>query len=180
MRALTISTGLFLMGTMVIAQQPAAKPAIPEIRTYTSSGEVAAFIVRAKRERKADQVVFSQKLLSLAPYNASLEYRAIAGTASVHEREAEIFYIVEGTGTLVTGGKLVNETRKDSTNLAGTAIEGGVSQTVSKGDFVIVPENTPHWFSAINGNGVLVNMTMHLPRPVPPFAELETLVAPAQ
>jgi mannose-6-phosphate isomerase-like protein (cupin superfamily) len=176
MRAFAISIALMLMGTTVVAQQPAANPAVPDV-TYTSSAEVAAFIVKAKHERKADQVVFSEKVLSLAPYKVSLEYRAIPGTASVHEREAEIFYIVEGTGTLVTGGKLVKETRTNPTNLSGTAIEGGTSQTVSKGDFVVVPENTPHWFSAINGNGVLVNVSMHLPRPVPSFAELEKLVA---
>ena len=88
MRTFAISIALLTIGTMAVAQQPAAKPAAPEIRTYTSSAEVAAFIVRAKSERKADQVVFSQKLLSLAPYNVNLEYRAIAGTASVHEREA--------------------------------------------------------------------------------------------
>jgi quercetin dioxygenase-like cupin family protein len=38
-------------------------------------------------------------------------------------------------------------------------------QALAKGDFVIVPENTPHWFSKINGT--LVLMSLHLPRPVP-------------
>ena len=48
--------------------------------------------------------------------------------------------------------------------LAKAKNEGGMSQTVAKGDFIIVPENAPHWFSAING--VFVLMTLHVPRPV--------------
>ena len=37
-----------------------------------------------------------------------------------------------------------------------------MSRTISKGDFVIVPENTPHWFSKIDGT--LVLMSLHVPR----------------
>ncbi|HVV47265.1 MAG TPA: cupin domain-containing protein, partial [Bryobacteraceae bacterium] len=87
------------------------------------------------------------------------------GAASVHEKEAEYFYVIDGSATLVTGGKLVNEKRTNAENLTGTAIEGGMTRNIAKGDFIVVPENTPHWFSPINGT--LVLMSMHVPRPVP-------------
>ena len=48
-----------------------------------------------------------------------------------------------------------------SANRNGTAIEGGTSRRVSKGDFVMVPPGTGHWFSAIDGT--LVVMSLHLP-----------------
>jgi mannose-6-phosphate isomerase-like protein (cupin superfamily) len=70
--------------------------------------------------------------------------------------------VVDGSATLVTGGKLVNE-KSNGDNLSGTAIEGGSPRQVAKGDFVIVPENTPHWFSTINGTITL--MSFRLPRP---------------
>jgi quercetin dioxygenase-like cupin family protein len=38
-----------------------------------------------------------------------------------------------------------------------------VTRRVAKGDFIMVPEGTPHWFSAIDGTIVL--MSLHLPRP---------------
>lgn len=151
---------------VVVAQQSAKQTAPPEMKTYTSAADVQALVAQKK----------GAPLLTAAPYSANMEYRASVGPAAVHEREAEIFYIIEGTGTLVTGGKLVNETRTNPTNLSGTAVEGGSSRTVSKGDFVLVPEGTPHWFSAIGGNGVLIDMSIHVPRPVPSFAELEKLV----
>ena len=60
--------------------------------------------------------------------------------------------------------RLVNERRTNANNLTGTAIEGGTPRDLAKGDFVVVPENTPHWFSAVNGSIIL--MTMHVPRTV--------------
>jgi mannose-6-phosphate isomerase-like protein (cupin superfamily) len=104
-----------------------------------------------------------QSLLQLAPYTANLEYRGAVGPAAVHEKEAELFYVIDGSGTLVTGGKLAGETRTNAENLSGTAIDGGETQNVAKGDFFVVPENTPHWFSKINGT--LVLMSLHVPRP---------------
>jgi len=73
-----------------------------------------------------------------------------------------MFFVIDGSGTLVTGGKLVGETRTNAENLSGTAIDGGASRNVAKGDYFIVPENTPHWFSKINGT--LVLMSLHVPR----------------
>jgi hypothetical protein len=75
-----------------------------------------------------------------------------------------MFYVIDGSGTLITGGKLVGET-KNGDNLSGTAIEGGTPQAVAKGDFIIVPENTGHSFSEIKST--LVLMSFHVPRPVP-------------
>ena len=135
------------------------------MKTFISSSDVAALIAKAKSERKANQPIVAQPLLRLAPYNASLEYRAAVGPAAVHEKEAEMFYVIDGSATLVTGGKLTEEKRTNAENLSGSGIEGGTPRAVSKGDFIIVPENTPHWFSAINGTVVL--MSLHVPRPVP-------------
>jgi mannose-6-phosphate isomerase-like protein (cupin superfamily) len=159
MRAFAMILTLTAWTVAAVAQQPAAS----EPKTYSSAADVAALLAKAKAERK-DQPLISERILQLAPYNANLEYRASVGPAAVHETEAELFYVIEGSGTIMTGGKLVNEKRTNAANLTGTAIEGGTSRAVAKGDFIIVPEKTPHWFSAINGTIVL--MTLHVPRPV--------------
>ena len=100
-------------------------------------------------------------MIRLDQYNVSLEYRAAVANAAVHETEAELFYVIDGSATLVTGGKLRNETRTNAANLSGSGIDGGVSRRVAKGDFIMVPEGVPHWFSAIDGTVVL--MSLHLP-----------------
>jgi mannose-6-phosphate isomerase-like protein (cupin superfamily) len=169
MRTFAVSIALSVVTAaavaVALARPPAPQMAPPE-----------ALIAKSKSDRKPDQAAFNSRLLSFDPYSVNMEYRAGIGPAAVHEREAEVFYIIDGTATMITGGKLTNETRTNPANLSGTGVEGGMTRTVSKGDFIVVPEGTPHFFSAIGGNGVLVDMSIHLPRPVPSFAELEKLV----
>jgi mannose-6-phosphate isomerase-like protein (cupin superfamily) len=132
------------------------------MKVFSSSADVAALAAQAKSERKENQPLVSKPILRLAPYNASLEYRASVGPAAVHEKEAEFFYVIDGSATMVTGGKLTSESRTNAENLTGKGIEGGSSRNVAKGDFIVVPENTPHWFSTINGSITL--MSLHVPR----------------
>ena len=156
MRAIGLSLALLLVEA-AIAQQPPA-----QTKTYSSSADVAALNTKASSERKDGQPLVTERILQLAPYNANLEYRASVGPATIHEKEAEMFYVIEGSATMVTGGKLIKESRTNAENLTGTGIESGMSRNVAKGDFIIVPENTPHWFSAINGKIIL--MSIHVPR----------------
>ncbi|HZS51701.1 MAG TPA: cupin domain-containing protein [Bryobacterales bacterium] len=156
MRAIAISFA-FTLGAAILAAQSQS------VKTFSSAKDVEALIAKAKSERKDNQPVVTERILQLPPYNANLEYRAAVGPASIHEREAEIFYVIDGSATMVTGGKLVDESRTNPNNLTGKGIEGGSSREIGKGDFIVVPEKTPHWFSAIHGT--LVLMSLHVPRP---------------
>ena len=158
MRTVTAAAVLIAWSSVARAQQPAPNPAAS--RTMVSAADVTAMIAKAKSERK-EQALLAQSMLQLAPYNVSLEYRAAVANAAVHETEAELFYVIDGSATLVTGGKLTADATRNGANLSGKGIEGGTSRRVGKGDFIMVPENTPHWFSAIDGTVVL--MSLHLP-----------------
>ena len=153
---------LSLAAALMAQQPPAPVPQAPKL--YSSAADIAAMIAKSKNERKEGQATVTQRILQLAPYNANLEYRASVGPAAVHDKEAEMFYVIEGSATMITGGKLTGETRNGD-NLSGTGIEGGVTRQVAKGDFIIVPEATPHWFSAIKET--LVLMSIHVTRPLP-------------
>jgi mannose-6-phosphate isomerase-like protein (cupin superfamily) len=163
MRARLLCTFFTLFSSAALAQPPAAPAAAEAPKLFAGSADVTAMIAKAKSERKPDQPNFVQPIVRLAPYNANLEYR-VAGVnapASVHEREAEMFYVVDGAGTLVTGGTLRDEKRTNADNLTGSAIDGGTPRRVAKGDWVMVPEKTAHWFTQIDGT--LVLMSIHLP-----------------
>jgi mannose-6-phosphate isomerase-like protein (cupin superfamily) len=166
MRALLLAF-LFLFAALSpdARGQMGGGPAPAAIKTFSSSSEVAALIAKAKAERKDGQAMVPLPILSLAPYRATLEYRAGLAPASVHETEAELMYVLEGSGTIVTGGKLTEEKRTNPTNLSGAGIAGGTPQPFAKGDFIIVPENTPHQTAPAAGS-VIVLMTFHVPRPV--------------
>jgi mannose-6-phosphate isomerase-like protein (cupin superfamily) len=122
-----------------------------------TAADIAAIVAKQPKDRNGNQT-----FLQLAPYNVNLEHRVMVATANVHEKEAELFYVVDGGGTIVTGGKLVGEQRTNGENLSGSAIDGGMSRKLAKGDFVLVPEGVPHWFSTIDGS--LTMMSLHLPR----------------
>jgi mannose-6-phosphate isomerase-like protein (cupin superfamily) len=152
------------VAAMAMAQQ-ANQPRVPQPdKTFTSAADVEAMIAKAKSERKPDQPNFAQPLLRLAPYTVNLEYRVegIDTPATVHEKEAELIYVVDGAGIFTTGGKLIGEKRTNATNLSGTGVEGGSPQRISKGDYIFVPENTPHSFTKTQGR--LVIMSVHVPR----------------
>lgn len=139
-----------------------AQQASPPMKEYASSADVTALIAQAKSEHKEGQPLQSKPILMLAPINANLEYRTGVAPAAVHETEAEIFYVIEGSATMVTGGKLTGEKRLNSENLNGTGIENGSSRQIAKGDYIIVPQGVPHWFSKLGGT--LILMSLHVPR----------------
>ena len=156
-------TSLFaalVLATSASAQQPVAPPT----RTFMNNKEIMGLIDKAKADRKGDAPLVAEPILSLAPYRAQLEYRPGISPAAVHEKDAELMVVIEGTGDIVTGGKLVNEKRTNANNLSGSSIADGNSQAVVKGDMLIVPANTPHQVIP-TGGAPIVLMTMHVPYP---------------
>jgi mannose-6-phosphate isomerase-like protein (cupin superfamily) len=166
MRALPVALLLSLatLSPASWAQVPAMSDgAVP--KTFTSSAEIADLIAKAKAERKDGQAMVAERILSLTPYRATLEYRAALAPAAVHEKDAEMMVVLEGSGTITTGGTLIDEKRTNAANLSGSGIAGGTTQALKKGDVLIVPEKVPHQTKPTDGE-VIVLMTFHVPRPV--------------
>jgi glc operon protein GlcG len=73
------------------------------------------------------------------------------GLAEVHALDTDIIYVVQGSATLVTGGTAVDAKEIEAGEIRGSRIDGGVTRQLSKGEVIIVPNNTPHWFKEVNG-----------------------------
>jgi oxalate decarboxylase/phosphoglucose isomerase-like protein (cupin superfamily) len=147
--------------------------------TYVSSAEV-----RAVAEKTADVAVSDQAIRIV---NVNGEYNVAVGVVHrartvgqptpngiLHSQITEVYHVIEGSGTLVTGGMLENPepAPADSPTVAllngpsvrGGAIRGGVSRTIGPGDVVIIPPNTPHWFSNVSTDQIvylIVRMDPH-------------------
>jgi len=81
--------------------------------------------------------------------------KTIPQEANVHHTKVtEIYYILSGNATLVTGGTMPDPKplRASGTTFQSKQIDGGVSRKVTSGDVVIIPGNTPHWFSSQDGD----------------------------
>ena len=75
-----------------------------------------------------------------------------------NDKTTSIYFVLEGAGTIVTGGKLANPTPITSddpdlkllgTGSRGSGIQDGESRRITAGDVVIIPAGVPHGFSAI-------------------------------
>ena len=84
-------------------------------------------------------------------YKVMVSNRTGGGEAEQHARDTDIFYIVDGSATFVTGGTMVGGHETAPNEIRGTGLEGGVEQTLSAGDVVTIEAGVPHWFKAVNG-----------------------------
>jgi hypothetical protein len=104
-----------------------------------SNKDIMGLVDKAKADRKGDAAMAAEPILLLAPYRAQLEYRPGTGPAAVHEKDAELMVVLDGTGNIVTGGKLVDEKRVNANNLSGPSIANGDAHMVVKGDMILIP-----------------------------------------
>src|SRR5206468_4948797 len=84
-------------------------------------------------------------------YMVHASRREAAGQAEVHTRDTDIIYVLQGATTFVTGGTVVDGKTTAPDEIRGAAISGGDTRRLAKGDVVIVPNGTPHWFKDVDG-----------------------------
>jgi mannose-6-phosphate isomerase-like protein (cupin superfamily) len=149
MRIAILAAAITLIALPALAQAPVL---------YASPDDVVA----AKAKALPLSTMTPQTLVAVAPYAANLEWRAAPTPANVHETEDEFITVTEGTGTIIVGGTLKGQTRKNATNLLGTSIEGGKSYPLVKGTYFFLPAGTPHQFTVIGAQG-LSDVALHVP-----------------
>lgn len=154
MRKLLLAMLALLVATSARAQAPAAAA------TDISAADIQAFIKGAPQDRNSDRAI---RVIDAGGYHVGLfgvfRPKSAPFTASVHQTTAtETYYMVEGSGVLVTGGKLKEpvaprpSTLGNWTDLGSSGIEGGVSRRLSKGDVVIIPGGVPHGWASVEGD----------------------------
>ncbi len=84
-------------------------------------------------------------------YQVHASRREKSGLAEVHELDTDIIYVLDGTATIVTGGKSVEPKQTAPNEFRGTSVEGGETRQLKKGDVLVVPKGTPHWFKQVDG-----------------------------
>ncbi len=79
-------------------------------------------------------------------YMVHASRREKPGMAEIHTADADIVHVLDGTATLITGGTAMNVKETGPGELRGDSIQGGEEHHLAKGDVIIVPAGTPHWF----------------------------------
>ena len=169
MRALGLGLLMLAFASAASAQNEGAKakPGEPLPATDITHAQVQAFLKGLPRDAITDAPI---RAVDVGGYRVGVygvfRPKSQPGDAIAHEtRTTEIYYIVDGGGTLVTGGKIVDLKPPPAGRNAGPRgdrIEGGVSRHVSKGDIIIIPGRTPHWWSSLDSD---INYLIYRPDP---------------
>ena len=109
-------------------------------------------------------------------HRAKTEKQSVGG--SEHSQITEVYHVITGTGTLVTGGTIENAKQRPADNEAvrvltgpsmeGTRIIGGVSRKIGPGDVIVIPPNTPHTFTEITSPEIVYLVVRFDPHKVLP------------
>ena len=83
-----------------------------------------------------------------------LAFRSRSGGGELHENFTDLFYILEGHGALVTGGKVADAKTTAPGEVRGSAVKDGSRQEFKTGDVVHIPAGVPHQMLVPDGETV--------------------------
>ena len=128
-----------------------------------TNADIRATIKTAPADGVMDQQI---RVIDIGKYNVAVGvlHRAAKAkqTAISHAQVTEVYHIIEGAGTLVTGGEMVEPKPSPAEgnivkvlvgpSTGGTSIRGGQSRKVGPGDVIVIPPGVAHWFSAVESD----------------------------
>ena len=127
----------FALTTLLTMAFLAVAADAPQNVTYVGRDKVSAAL------QKGGSLVTAPDLA------VSGSHRDKAGQVEVHDKETDVIYMIEGEGTFVTGGTAVGLRSTRSGQWVGTDIKDGEAHHLTKGDVIVVPAGTPHWFKEV-------------------------------
>ena len=92
-----------------------------------------------------------QPLLETDRYKVHASRREAPGQAEIHDADTDVIYVLDGTATIVTGGRATDLQAAAPGERRGRTIDGGTTQQLVKGDVLVVPNGVPHQFTRIDG-----------------------------
>ena len=131
-------------------------PQAPVPATVITKGEHEAVLKDQIAKAVVDQPIKASDVRGGKASVAMLHRVKPEASALIHDHVTETYYILSGSGTIVTGGSLGDAKPYDLTRVnAGMSQQGtrqgGESRRVGPGDIIIVPAGTPHSFSQLDG-----------------------------
>lgn len=132
--------------------------------TYISNEELQAYLQRAIARKQIDQQVRSvdagKSGIAIGMVHRTRLDQPASNSVAEHDHVSEVYHVISGSATLVTGPDLVDAQRRPATNenvrlLNGpgsnaASIRNGVTHQLKAGDAIIIPAGTGHWFTQID------------------------------
>jgi mannose-6-phosphate isomerase-like protein (cupin superfamily) len=131
---------------------------------YIAAEELRAYTQKAVAEKLTDQQVRDVEIgkahIGIGMVHRGRLEKPLPDSVAEHDLVSEVYYIVDGTATLVLGPDITNRQRRPSTLQTvrefngpgnnGSDIRNGVAYDLKPGDMVVIPAGTGHWFTRID------------------------------
>src|SRR5688500_3123074 len=155
MRTLAIVAGLIVVTAGLNAQAPATTDRTKA--THFSAADLQAALAKLPTDRPNAVA----RVFTLDPYSVGVEQRQPREQgAAAHADRAELFYVINGSGTMLTGGT-ITDGKQTGVNTQGTTIAGGTRIAFNRGDFSMVQSGEPHQF--VDLKAPVQVMSLYLP-----------------
>jgi quercetin dioxygenase-like cupin family protein len=128
--------------------------------SFAGATDVQAQIKAMLESMKPDQGFKWQPLVRDGANVAAIEIWKKPGRPAVHPAQGEYAIVLEGAGTLISGGTLIDPATANPDLVQGSRIEGGTSRPLAKGDVILIPAGTPHWFGITGERLVLLGIKL--------------------
>lgn len=131
---------------------------------YISNEELQQYIKRAMERKLVDQQVRAVDIgksgVAVGMVHRTKLDTPAPNSVAEHDHVSEVYHVISGSATLVTGPDLVGAQRRPATNenvrlLNGpgsnaASVRNGVTHQLKAGDAIIIPAGTGHWFTKID------------------------------
>jgi mannose-6-phosphate isomerase-like protein (cupin superfamily) len=132
--------------------------------TYVANDEIQAYVRKAIGEKLTDQQVrdidIGKGHVAIGVVRRGKLSAPAPDSVAEHDLVSEVYHVIEGSATLVTGPDLVDMKRR-AANLEtvrlfngpgnnAASIRNGVSHELKPGDVMVIPAGTGHWFTKID------------------------------
>lgn len=184
MRGITrnVVIGVVIVVFVLLAQEP--KPTCNHCSaSYVPKSELDAYIKRALANNLLDQQVRSVDLgrsqvgIGMVT-RGKLTPGSVGGDAvAEHEQVSEVYYIIDGSATLLTGPDLVEPKRRpdnlktvreqNGPGYNSKSIKNPLTTELKAGDMIVIPAGTGHWFTRIDDHITYVMVRIDPDKVVP-------------
>jgi len=147
-----------LSAVMVVRAQTPATPA-PTIVTTPDMVNFAALAEQGKALIAKARAGNGSAGVTLSEYGTThtmLTARVNSGGAEMHGRWDDFLIVIDGEGTELTGGTIVDRKDKDNGEVSGTRLEGATAHVLHKGDVIHIPAGTPHQAMVAPGQSITI------------------------